>query len=119
MAQYIIKSESTKATKSVLSKFAKIPVDNHSVRGIINIVGYRKYRIHEEVDIEFTGDIYAKIGPEGCKWHDASAQKKYSLSKVKLNRLIRKSVHFEVQTRMNYFDSYIRFYGDIKKVNWK
>jgi hypothetical protein len=41
------------------------------------------------------------------------------VSKVKLNRFLRKNMLWEVKNRMNYFGVEIKDYGFINKVGWK
>lgn len=122
MARYVIKTESTKSLKTVVTKFgSEIPVSNDRVRGVFTIKNYRKYSYSEEVDVEFKGEIHVRWNRK-TDWYDSSicdkVVNKQKVSKVKLNRFLRKSLLNEVKTHLNYFDVCLRIYSDIKKVNW-
>lgn len=120
MGRYLIQDTTSKAIKKSLIKWGEFPVDNSSVRGIVTIKNYRKYQFRNEVDIEFKGEIFVRITNENRTWHssDILTSGKYRISKVKLNRFLRKSVLKDVQIRMNYFGETIREYQNVNKVKW-
>lgn len=107
----------TLATKKVVIKYGEIPVNNDKMRGTIKVVGFRKYKFNHEVDVTFEGEINVRIGRQ-LGWYDTSTQKTHNLSKVKLNRFLRKSSFKDVQARLRYFDAEIRIYSDINKIKW-
>jgi hypothetical protein len=118
MGRYLIQDTTSKAIKKSLKKWGEFSVDNNGLRGVITIKNYRKYQFRDEVDIEFKGEIFVRIGNENRSWHGSDILTKYRISKVKLNRFLRKSALKEVQMRMNYFGSNVKVYQDINKVTW-
>jgi hypothetical protein len=118
MARYIIETNETKGIKNSLKKWGEIPICTEHLEGIIKIKNYRKYTWNEEVDVTFEGKIFVRVLNEKKTWHTVSILKKYNISKVKLNRFLRKSTLFEVKTRMNYFGVNINEYFNIKKIKW-
>ena len=118
MGRYLIQDTTSKAIKKSLKKCGEFPVDNSGLKGVIFIKNYRKYQFRDEVDIEFKGEIFVRISNENRSWYGTDILTKYRISKVKLNRFLRKSALKEVQIRMNYFGSNVKDYRDINKVTW-
>jgi hypothetical protein len=119
MARYVIQSDVTKAIKKSLKKWGEVPISNDYLEGKIKITNYRNYTYYDEVDIVFEGKINVRLYRESRTWRDSSIMKTHRISIVKLNRLIRKQVLFEVGTRMKYFGVDIKNYFNIKKVKWQ
>jgi hypothetical protein len=119
MGRYVLNSETSKAVKSATKKFGKFDINTDKLKGTIQIVNYRKYSAYEEVDIVFSGKIYAKINYQN-EWLDLDTVKKLGkrISKVKLNRFMRKACILDVTCRMNYFGCDVRYYNHIKKLTW-
>lgn len=119
MSRYLQNTPASKAKKTAAKKFGTIQIKTDRMDGVIKIVNYREYKGYEEVDITFDGKLCAKIN-SNKEWLDSQKVKGLGkrISKVKLNRFIRKSCLFEVQCRMKYFGADIRYYGDIKKLTW-
>lgn len=119
MSRYVLNTPTTKATKLAAKKFGSIKIKTDRISGEIEIVNYRLYSVHQEVDIVFKGKIFARVN-SSREWLDSEQIKILGkrISKVKLNRFIRKSCITEVQHRMNYFGADIRYYSDIKKLTW-
>jgi hypothetical protein len=120
MATYLIQDTISKAIKKSLVKWGEFPIDNSCLRGTVTINNYRQYQFRHEVDIEFKGEIFVRIANENIDWHDSSIVTcgKYRISKIKLNRFIRKSVLKEVCIRMNYFGVNIKEYQNVNKIKW-
>lgn len=123
MLRYLKTDNETKTVKLAVLKFSKeIPVNNNGLRGVFTIKNFRKYQFRVEVDIVFKGKINAHIGRE-LNWYDSSIllnmnHKRYKISKVKLNRFLRKSLNKEVAWQLNYFSERFKHYSDIKKIEW-
>lgn len=119
MSRYVLNTPNTKATKLAAKKFGSFKIDTDRMSGVIEIVNYRLYSSYQEVDIVFNGKIFAKVN-SNREWLDSEQIKKLGkrISKVKLNRFIRKSCISDVSIRMNYFGAYIRDYYNIKKLTW-
>jgi hypothetical protein len=121
MSKYTIVNNETKSIKKLLPKLGEIPVCDGNLDGIIKIKNYRKYELRDEIDVVFEGKIFVKIINGSKSWYDTSIleHKGYQVSKVKLNRFLRKNMLWEVKNRMNYFGVEIKDYGFINKVGWK
>lgn len=119
MSRYVLNTPSTKATKLAAKKFGSFTIETDKISGVIEIVNYRLYSVHQEVDIVFKGKIFAKVNSKR-EWLDSEQIKILGkrISKVKLNRFIRKACIFDVKCRMSYFGADIRYYNDIKKLTW-
>jgi hypothetical protein len=119
MARYMIQTDEAKAIKKSLKKWGEIPIRGEHIDGTIKIQNYRKYTWCEEVDVVFEGNIFVRIGREKRAWHTTSILKTHNISKIKLNRFLRKNVLFETQVRMKYFGVEIRDYYNIGKIKWE
>ena len=99
MPRYTIEDTESKAIKKLLVKWGEFPIENQGLRGTIMIKNYRKYQYRNEVDIEFKGEIFVKLNSEGRIWYgsDILTCDKYSISKIKLNRYLKKLVQKEVK----------------------
>jgi hypothetical protein len=119
MSRYVLNSENSKSIKSATKKFGKFDINNDKLKGTIHIVNYRKYSAYEEVDVVFSGEVYAKVNYKN-EWLTLDTIKKLGkrISKVKLNRFMRKACIFDVACRMKYFGGDIRYYNHIKKITW-
>jgi hypothetical protein len=118
MRRYVIQDTTSRAIKKSLTKWGELPVNTDGLRGVIFIKNYRKYQFRDEVDIEFKGEIFVKINHENRSWYGSDILTKHNISKIKLNRYLRKNALREVQMRMNYFGSNVKDYQDINKVKW-
>ena len=118
MGRYLIQNDYTKGVKKSLKKWGEIPISTNYLDGTITITNFRMYGLYSEVDVTFTGKIYVRIGREKRDWHSTTILKTHNISKVKLNRFLRKSSLFEVQVRMNYFGVDLRDYYNIGKIKW-
>ena len=119
MSRYCFNTSETRAIKSATKRLGEFYVDTNRVKGTVKIVNYRKYSNYEEVDVLFTGKIYAKAKLSN-EWLDSDTIKSMgkNISKVKLNRFIKKALIFDVTHRMNYFGCNLRYYNHIKKIIW-
>jgi len=94
-----------------------IPITNQELIGNIIITSFRKYINYDEVDVVFEGK--AKFTFNRVKdFYDSGLFKK-NVSKIKVNRILRKYVINEVRIRMKYLDIDVRYYHYIKKFKWK
>jgi hypothetical protein len=118
MSRYVIQDTESSAIKKSLKKWGQFTVSTKNLDGVITIKNFRKYQFRNEVDISFTGKIFAKTGYSSA-WHNSDILKTKNISKVKLNRFLRKSCLEEVKFRMNYFGIQIQNYYDITKIKWE
>ena len=122
MAKNVKTDQESKTLKNIILKFSKdIDIENKNVRGTFTIKNVRKYEHFTEVDVIFKGCIYARVG-RTLDWYDSSILNKehkgYKISKIKLNRFLKKSILRDVSINLKYFSENIKFYTDIKKIEW-
>ena len=122
MVRQCINDEDSKATKKALKKFSKkdiTPFNNKRLKGSFTIVGFRKYEFNNEVDIEFNGEVFAvydsSIGPT---WFKTDIYNQKGVSKIKVNKLIKRLIFNEVKDHVAYFGINLRYTGEIKKIKW-
>lgn len=98
-------------------KFSSFDIDNDNAKGKVNVIGYRKYQFRDEFDIEFTGQIKARMNGK-LEWVSSEVLKRKNISKIKVNRFIRREVFKILKPRVRYFSIDLRWYSDIKKLKW-
>lgn len=120
MVKNVLITEDSKSVKLASKKFGKFEIDTPYLKGVICVVGYREYSHRQEVDIQFEGLIFAKVNYKS-EWLNSETVKSMGkrISKVKLNRFIRRNCFFETKCRMKYFGVNLEHYGNIKKLIWK
>jgi len=121
MARYIIENNDSKGIKKSLKKFSKreIASFNDRLRGSFTIVGFRKYQFTNEVDIEFNGEICARHSSLAVlTWFKSDIYSQSSVSKIKVNKLIKRAIFKEVRDQAAYFGVNLRYVTEIKKINW-
>ena len=119
MARYVVQNKETNSIKKLLKKWGELPISTDQIEGVIKIKNYRKYTWNEEVDVIFEGKLFVRMGVEKRQWRPSSIQKTHRISKVKLNRCLRKCCLCEVQTRMKYFGVQVGEYYNIKSIKWQ
>ena len=124
MSRYVINDDVTKSVKKILKKHSKkqVSVNNECMKGTFTIKTYRKYEFREEVDILFEGEIYVKykrpLQPLTREWFQSDILQDRGVSKIKVNKLLRRFLFDDVQTYLAYFGIRLRFVEEIKKVTW-
>jgi len=118
MARYCSNSENIKKFKKVISKLATIEINTDVIQGKITVIGYRKYNSWDEIDIQFEGKILARATSFGREWHFSDVLKKKNISKIKVNRFIRKQIYKSLNFRLRVFSVELKHYSDIKKLKW-
>ena len=124
MSRYVITNQSVKNTKKALARFSKdIPISSEYLRGKFTIKTYRRYLMTEEVDVIFEGEIKVNFQRKR-DWYPSEimerSYKDWRVSKIKVNRFIRKQIFKYVKLHLNYFDiKHFHSYHLIKKITWK
>ena len=120
MGRYLIQDTTSKAIKKSLLKWGELSINDAGIRGVITIKNHRKYQFRDEIDIEFKGEVFARLDVVNRQWHgsDIMLNKSYNVSKIKLNRYIRKNIFREIKIRMNYFGVDMKDYRNIVKIKW-
>lgn len=120
MTRYCSNSPFIKGIKKSIKKWGTIEVYNNDLKGniqITNIRLYEKFRPSWEVDVVFKGQVFLRVNGDR-KFYGPSLQKKPRISKVKLNRIIRKLCEKHVNMRLKYFGGEITYYNQISKIKW-
>jgi hypothetical protein len=103
--------------KKSLKKFGSIPVSDSNLECTIEITNIRYYRLYWEADVKIHGKVSLRLNRE-LSFRDSSIQRLKGVSKIKLNRILRKFVHKHVDMRLRYFGGKIDYYDRIKKITW-
>lgn len=121
---HMLRTPQAKATNKVVKKFGnKISISNSYLKGTFSIKNYRKYSHLEEVDVIFEGKIFVHYNRKK-DWYPSSVMitpppNAGRVSKIKVNRFIRRNIFFDVKTYLKYFDIELSYYDLIKKIIWK
>lgn len=120
---HMLRTPSSKATTKVLKKYGqKISISNHYLRGTFTIKNFRDYDHIVEVDVEFDGDIFVHYNRKK-DWYDSSVMTVTNsgsrVSKIKVNRFIKRNMFAEVKSYLMYFGVNLGYYDCIKKIIWK
>lgn len=113
--------EDSKTIKKLLKKFSKKEIIsfNERLRGSFSIVGFRKYHFINEVDIEFNGEIFARHDSLAVlTWFKSDIYNQKGVSKIKVNKLIKRAIFKEVKDQAAYFGINLRYVEEIKKIKW-
>ena len=116
-----ITDDESKAIKKLVKKYSKkeIASFNDRLRGSFTIVGFRKYQFTNEIDIEFNGDLCARTNSfRNVEWFKSDIYGKKGISKIKVNKLIKRSIFKEVKDQAAYFGINLRYVEEIKKIKW-
>jgi len=116
-----IGDDDSKVIKKSLKKFSKreIASFNDRLRGSFTIVGFRKYQFINEVDIEFNGEICARHNSSAVlTWFKSDIYNQNGVSKIKVNKLIKRAIFKEVKDQAAYFGINLRYIEEIKKIKW-
>lgn len=119
MARYCIKSPEVNAIKRLFKKLDYFEINTPEIKGKLKIVGYRKYKWDCEVDVEFKGKARMRCGRNTPEFFDSSILKRPRVSKVKVNRIIRRYIQTTIDNKMKYVCDSVRLYSCIKKLTWK
>jgi hypothetical protein len=120
MARYVTDIETTKSVKKALNKYGSLDIFHEKAKGSVKVIGYRKYSWGDEIDIEFTGKVHARVSWGKLEWfgHSVLDDKNKRVSKVKVNRFIKRCCLQDIKIHMNYFGIRIDQYSQIKKIKW-
>lgn len=121
MPKKLIPNVKTKIVKDWSKRLGDITISNQSFQGKLRIKNIRKYSYAHEVDIVMEGKIFVKIGTKLTRsWYgpEVLTGGQYRISKVKLNRFLRKNAIELVKHRLRYFGIEMRHYSEIKKIEW-
>ena len=111
-----ITDDDSKAIKKLVKKYSKKEINsfNDRLRGSFTIVGFRKYQFTNEVDIEFNGDLCARTNSvRNVDWFKSEIYGKKGISKIKVNKLIKRSIFNEVKDQAAYFGINLRYMTEI------
>lgn len=118
MKGYVIKTEEIKAIKKAAKKFGTMTINSTMMDGLIEIKNYRKYPQVEEVDIVFKGKIKLHLPYETWVGLDYIQNNSDNISKVRLNRLLKRASFESVKTRASFFGIVLKNIHSIKTVKW-
>lgn len=117
MARYCLKTNQTRGIKKALKKWGQITIDDDNFKGVVTIKNVRKYAAWHEADIELKGMAAFRYDRKKCLFA-SEIQKRQNVSKIKINRILRKYAFQYVSMRLKYFDVDLRDTYNIKKIIW-
>jgi hypothetical protein len=118
---YVINDDEAKAIKKLIKKFSgsDISITNGVLRGSFKIVNFRKYPMNHQVDIEFKGEVFAKTSVlDGKRWFSSEIYVQKNISKIKVNKLLKRNLLTEVRSHAAYFGIDVKWVENIKKITW-
>lgn len=116
---YCIKSPENQQLKTFVKKYVRdIPINTTKLQGSFSILNIRFYTYTIELEISFKGKMYGRLGRNPSLWLSSDILKKDRISKVRINRHIKKSLIDKIQTRLSIFGLDLKHYSDIKKLKW-
>ncbi len=116
-----IGDDDSKVIKKSLKKFSKREIGsfNDRLKGSFTIVGFRKYQFTNEVDVEFNGEICARQNSSAVlTLFKSDIYNQNGVSKIKVNKLIKRAIFKEVKDQAAYFGINLRYIEEIKKIKW-
>jgi hypothetical protein len=116
-----LKTPYHKELKELIVGYNKeVKINSSNLRGIYRIQNIRFYNFTVmEVDIIFEGELYGRMYSK-FDWLKSEILTNPRVSKIKINRRLRKNLQHEISRRLNYFGlPNLYNYDLIKKINWK
>jgi hypothetical protein len=121
MERSVITNDNTKSTNKLLKKYSEVEISSGTkrIKGSFKITRYRHYKFHDEIDIEFNGEVLAKYGSfDENKWFTSEIYSQKSWSKIRLNKFIKSSIYNELRNHCKYFGIKLTSHRYITKVKW-
>jgi hypothetical protein len=121
MERSVITNENTKSINKILKKYSEVEISSGAkkIKGSFKITRYRHYKFHDEIDIEFNGEVLAKYSSlDENKWYTSEIYTQKSFSKIRINKFIKMCLFNEIKTHCNYFGIKITVPSKITKINW-
>ena len=122
MERSVITNETTKSINRILKKYSEVEIysDTNRIRGSFKITRYRHYQFHDEVEIEFKGEILAKYNTfcENHLWFTSEIYNQKSWSKVRINKFIKLEIYNELKNHCRHFGIKLTSPRYITKVKW-
>lgn len=116
---YCIITPEKKQLKSYIKKYVKdIRVSSHLLQGSFSINNIRFYKYNIEVDIIFQGKMLGKMGIKPKEWLSSQILNHQRVSKIRINRCIKKRLYDSINTRLSIFGETLQGYYYIKKIKW-
>lgn len=115
----MIKTPRTQELKSVVLKYCHgVKTKNVNLIGTFTIKNLRVYSYHVEIEVEFQGKVFLRY-PRVGQWFDSSLWSQKNISKIKLNRILRKYLFDDITFQLNMFGLNFKYWDCIKKIKWK
>ena len=116
---YCIKTPEKKQLKSYIQKYVKdIPISSNVLQGSFSISNIRFYKYNIEVDVLFKGKMLGKMGKKPNSWLSSEILNQERVSKIRINRHIKKRLYDNVNSRLSIFGEGLFSYSYIKKIKW-
>ena len=118
MPRYQINDSQSQVSKKLIKKIGEFPVNDNNLIGYVRLLRIRKYTFSWEVDVEFDGEAFFRLNKKGS-FHKSKILSVPNISKIKVNRILKKYLAKYVDLRLRYFGARLKWYTDIKVIKWK
>jgi len=120
MVRKVIKTKNTDTISKCIKKFNSVQISNNFIEGYFIIDRYRQYTYNPEVDVTFVGKLKCRLfSVLGWYTKEQLYNTTKNVSKIRVNRMIRKQILKELSIHLRYFSIELNHYSLIKKINWK
>ena len=108
-----------KEMKSLTCGYLKgFKVENNFVKGTVKLQNIRFYfGSYVEVEVLFEGKLKARYF-KVTDWFGTELLDFERISKIKINRKIKKSIYDDLRRKLKFFDINLTDYSQIKKIKW-
>lgn len=116
---YSIRTPEKLQLRSFVKKYVKnVPISTNALQGTFSITNIRFYTCIVEIEVAFTGTMYGRMGRNPNVWLTSEILKRERVSKIRVNRFIKKSLVKKIDSRLALFGLELRHHSYIKKLKW-
>ena len=116
---YSIRTPEKLQLRSFVKKYVKnVPISTNALQGTFSITNIRFYTCIVEIEVAFTGKMYGRMGRNPNVWLSSEVLNMERVSKIRINRFIKKSLVKKIESRLALFGLEFRHYSYIKKLKW-
>lgn len=116
---YSIRTPENLQLRSLVKKYIKnVPIYTNVLQGTFSITNIRFYSYTLEIEVVFTGTMYGRMGRTSNVWLTSEILKRERVSKIRVNKFIKKNLQNKIESRLALFGLEFRHYSYIKKLKW-
>jgi hypothetical protein len=116
---YSTRTPENRQLKKYICKYLKeVPISSSKLQGTVSVYNIRFYSQVIEIEIVFKGKMFAKKSHSPSKWYSSELLNDERVSKIRINKHIKKNLFNLLQSRLHLFDLELYSYRYIKKLKW-